>query len=253
MSELVKIATVKCTFTLNEVDVFEMQDFLPLEDFNRIREFTETYINNTGIGQNADRRTIIDGNGNRKFTIEYYGNRPFRLLWNLGHTPKYWQQDKSTIEAFFEKALVNNTHPLIYRYLKKCKNEIPLFQGDWLPIRCVINVLGNGLCLDIHGDGNFHEVDLEKPAQVVSTTLYMRLPKSGGNLFFTDGFKSTPKENSLAMFDGQAVLHGVTEVNDPDPNFVRIAMTTRWCRIQDLLFPNEAPMIYPPSENDIGM
>jgi hypothetical protein len=253
MIEPTKVATVKCSFLLNEVDVFEIKNFLTDAEFARIREFIEAYIGHTGVSQNGDRRTIVDDDGRRVFTLEYYGNRPFRLVWNLGHTPKYWQQNPSTINEFFNKALRDNVHPLVYRYLMKCKNEIALFQGDWLPIRCVINVLGNGLCLDIHGDGNFHEVDLEKPAQVVSTTLYMRLPAAGGKLFFSDGFMMTPEENSLVMFDGQAVLHGVSETRDPDPNFIRVAMTTRWCRIQDLLFPTVTPMLYPPTDFDAGM
>ena len=242
--ELIHI--VNCPFWDKEVSIYRIENFLSENDFSLIKDYVFSFAELSLHSQNFDSKTIIDENGKETSLMGYFRNRPFRKVWHLGHYPGYWQQSKETIYDFaLNTALPAMLHPILLRLIRKCK-EVSILQEDWIPTRTIVNLLGNGRTLDGHCDANLNETDIDGEAHTVSATLYIRLPSKGGNLWFADGFVSHPTENSLAIFNGAHAYHGVSAVNDEDPNFVRFALTTRFVRARDLLFPADAAMLYPP-------
>ena len=238
----------KCPFHDIERNVYTVDNFLDEDTFSLIKDYVFSFSEFSLTSQNFDTKTITEESGDQRKLMGYYRNRPFRKIWHLGHYPGYWKQSKHTIYDFaFKTAIPEMVHPLIFKYFQKIK-EVSVLQDDWIPTRTIINLLNNGRTLDGHCDSNLNETDLINYAPTVSATLYINLPTRGGNLWFADGFIWTPKVNSLAIFEGSRVFHGVSAVDDDDPNFTRYALTTRFVRARDLLFPADAPMFYPPDE-----
>lgn len=248
MTQIETVHSGVCAFTQEPFDVFVCENFLDANTFLLLKNFVRSYVNTTKIGQNFDAQQIKGEDGKQTKLMGYFDNRPYRKMWYLPHFPGYWANSKATINEFSYENIKKNVHPIIWKVLQKIKTKLkPFSEGEWIPIRGIMNVLKNGKELGSHFDGDAHLLDM--PTEVYTTTLYLNVPSKGGNLWFSDGFVFKVQENALAYFDGNKVYHGVTASVDDNPDFVRLAISIRWVKPDSFLFEADAPLLYPPPEN----
>lgn len=230
-------------FTLRHHDIFMVPNFLEPHEFESIRAYVENYIALTPAGRNFEDKTItVDGVQRKLLGAGHY--RPYFKHFDLTHLPNYWDQSKDTIEKFAWDMLPKQTHPLVVKLIKKCK-ALESLQGDWVPYRCLINQLSTGKTLDWHTDGSLFKID--NGAECISFTYYTHPPEGGGRLWTSSGYISPPvQENSLIYFDGSQAYHGVTEVTG---STTRLALTFRFARASNFIFPKDGPMLYPPTDD----
>jgi hypothetical protein len=232
-----------CPFTLQHYELYAVKDFLDPHTFSLLKDYVNSYVSVTKIGQNFDNQTITDKDGNTRKLMGYFENRPYRKLWDISHEPGYWAQSRATLKDFAYGRINSITHPVIKKVLYKIRDEVAIFQGqDWIPLRGLINILHKGQTLDIHFDGNLHLLDL--PDEVMSSTLYLNIPTKGGNLWFADDYLYETSENALAIFDGNKIMHCATAPDDIDPDFIRLAITVRWVKPSSFLLPADGPLLY---------
>jgi hypothetical protein len=227
-------------FTLRTHDIFMSSEFLDPHEFKSIRAYVENYIALTPASRNfEDKSIVVDGVTKKLMGASHY--RPYFKHFDLSHLPEYWNQSVNTIEKFAWDTLPKQTHPLVVSLIKKCK-ALEALQGDWVPYRCVINQLTDGKTLDWHSDGSSFKMVTD--AECISCTYYTHAPESGGHLWTSSGYMSPDvEENSLFWFEGSKMYHGVTEVKGKQ---TRLALTIRFARAKDFLFPADGPLLYPP-------
>lgn len=245
MTNFKLLHTVDDAITGELTPIYVCEDFHSIQTYNALKAYSRNFLNMSLASVNYDAK-IIDKGDKKVDLVSIHSDRKFRKLWHISGEKDYWSQSKTTIFEWGWKAVRKEVHPLLFQHLLKVK-DLPLLKDEnWIPVRGLMNILKNGKTLDGHFDGIVHECDMEKPTQVFSVTYYLDIPSSGGKLWSSDRFSFVPLQNSIVMFDGSRMYHGVTAPNDVDPNFVRLAFTARFIKAEDLIFPADGPMLYPP-------
>jgi hypothetical protein len=239
--------TTRCSITDELTEIFVCEEFHSPEVFEQMKSYARNHLNMSLASINYDAKSLTK-DGKKVNVVSVLSDRKFRKLWHISNEPGYWDQTTKTIYDWGWAAVRKEVHPLIFQHLLKLKNEVEIFkEGNWIPVRGLMNILPNGKTFDGHFDGIVHECDMDKPTTVYSCTYYMDIPTSGGALWSSDRFSFVPEPNSVVIFDGSRMYHGVTAPKDVKPDFVRLAITARFIKAEDLLFPNEQPMLYPPT------
>ena len=90
--------------------------------------------------------------------------------------------------------------------------------------------------MQLHIDGGRYDLNLDLEINDLwSATYYLQVPREGGELWFPDAFEYRPEVNSLALFNGNRILHGVKA--SPIDDLDRISITVRYAAVKDLILP----------------
>jgi len=232
---------IKLSRLLNPDDVWIQQNLLEKNSYQSIC----SYLNNS-------KDEIINNSEGRKFS---YGDKSFNikntnekhlyhLLWYLPYVPGYYDQTNDTISKWASTKYHQLMHPAV-RYLKDRIQEMAPFSdydGEWVVLRGVFNLLDPGAELWPHTDGTPYIMDIYK-YQTYSATYYANVDREGGEFWDERGFIYKPINNSLLVNLGTKWIHGVK----PSSQY-RLGITMRFVKATDLCLPGSIDkLLYKPS------
>lgn len=212
---------------------------------NRLHHAIGSYLDNSkdDLINNVEGRKISVGEKN--FNIKHTNEKhPYHLLWYLPYVPGYYDQTNKTVNAWASSKYHQLMHPAI-RFLKDKILSMPPFSdydGDWIALRGVFNLLDSGRELWPHIDGTPYVMDIYK-YPTFSATYYASVDGNGGEFWDERGFVYKPTNNSLLVNLGTKWVHGVRP-SDQD----RLGITIRFVKATDLCLPGSIDkLLFKPS------
>lgn len=222
------------------VDVFDESFFNKLK--NAISALFRT---NKSTTYKTHRTTFMVENESYKIVSHGTNNREQQVVYDLTFEDQWFYQNRDTVKEWSNNWLMNNINPVFYRYLQFFEKQKPFnYQPDhWVPFRWHANILSYDKFLSLHFDMNDQYFNTKSAcyARAVSVTFYLYDQKenTGGEFWSESGFVYRPRANTGICVNGNEVQHGVNANMDPDATKIepRLAFTTRWAHIDDLLLP----------------
>jgi hypothetical protein len=232
---------IKLSRLVDPDDVWIHQNFLD----KNIYQSVCSYLDNSkdDIISNSEGRVISYGDKSYdiKSTVE---QRPYHLLWYLPFLQGYYDQTNDTIAEWASRHYSRIMHPAV-KYLKTEILKVAPFSnynGEWIALRGVFNLLEAGHELWPHVDGAAYVMDVFK-YPTYSATFYASVDGNGGEFWDDRGFIYKPKNNSLLVNIGSAYQHGVRPSDK-----TRIGITIRVVKATDLHLPGSIDkLLFKPS------
>ena len=211
---------------------------------DRLHHSISSYLDNAKdeLMNNVEGRQISVGD--KTFNIKHTNEKhPYQLLY-LPFVPGYYDQTNDTIANWASSKYHQLMHPAV-RFLKeKTQSLSPLsdYDGEWVALRGVFNILTAGTELWPHTDGAPYVMDIFK-YPTYSATYYASVNGEGGEFWDERGFMYKPVNNSLLINLGTKWIHGVRP-SDQD----RLGITIRFVKSTDLCLPGSIDkLLYKPS------
>lgn len=221
------------------------EDALDEPFFNRLKRAITILFRNKAVTYKTHRTTFVFDGQNQKIVSHKQNNREQQVIYDLTFEREWFYQTKESVKDWSNQWLLNNINPVFYKYLKYFETQAPFSYepNKWIPFRWHANVVSYECFLSMHYDMNhlyFNTKD-SNSARALSLTFYLDDQKenTGGQLWSDSGFVYTPKINTGVCINGNEFLHGVNANMDSDSTRTepRLAFTTRWAHIDDLLLP----------------
>jgi 2OG-Fe(II) oxygenase superfamily len=210
--------------------------------FEAIKKNVKSILN-TSTDTFLTHNTIFSLNNQTKKIISHKQNaREQHVIFDLTFDSEYYFQTVDTIKEWTINKLQYSISPVFYKFIKIIENLEPFKNnlGVYLPLRQHINVLKYGSYLGYHRDtsnAHFKTADLSK-ARCYSLSFYLEdhIEGYGGELYTLNNFVYKPVANSAIVFNGNQIMHGVTQNKNPNKT-TRLAFTIRYAHKDDLFLP----------------
>jgi hypothetical protein len=229
-----------------KVHAYIYKDVFDEPFFNKLKNaIAVLFKTNKSTTYKTHRTTFVFEGQNKHIVSHGQNNREQQVVYDLTFEPEWFYQTKDTVYDWSNKWLMNNTNPIFYKYLKFFENQAPFVDNPkcWIPFRWHANILSYDRFLSVHYDMNDQYFNTKSAchARAVSVTFYLDDQKenTGGEFWSESGFVYRPKANTGLCINGNEVHHGVNCNMDLDDTKKepRMAFTTRWAHIDDLLLP----------------
>jgi|LakMenEpi03Aug12_release.lakeMendotaPanAssembly.Ray.scaffolds.fasta_scaffold249101_2 hypothetical protein len=240
-----------------KVHAYIYQDVFDEPFFNKLKNSIKVLFKNNSITYKTHRTTFVFDGENQKIVSHGTNKREQQVVYDLTFEDEWFYQTKDTVKEWSNKWLMNNINPVFYKYLQFFEGQPPFnYEPNcWVPIRWHANVLSYDKFLSSHFDMNDQYFNTKSAcyAKAFSVTFYLDDQKenTGGEFWSESGFVYRPKINTGLCVNGNEVHHGVNcnmDLDDTkkDP---RMAFTTRWAHIDDLLLPGHPSKLLYKLEN----
>lgn len=233
-------------FYQNNLTAHIYENVLEEKEYNKLKNNIELlFKTNKNLTYKTHRTNFNFNNKNHKIVSHSQNAREQQVPFDLSFELEYWHQTKETIKNWSRKYFLNNLNPIFFKYLNFFEKQKPFADepDSWIPIRWHSNILAYSNLLTLHVDMNsaLFKTENSYVARAYSLTFYMfdHEEGKGGEFWSENGFVYKPKQNSALCVNGNGIMHGVTENNNPDSEKInpRLAFTTRWAHIDDLYLP----------------
>jgi hypothetical protein len=222
------------------LDAYIYEDVLDANFFNLIKKNISNILEKSTKDTFLTHNTIFNINGQTKKIVSHKQNdREQNVIYDLTFDNEWYYQTVDTVKDWAWKKLYSSISPIFLSFYKKIENLEPINKDYLIPLRLHLNYLPYEKHLGLHVDCNpmFLKRDGTR-CEIYSFTFYLHdhIENCGGEIWSPNGFVHKPKENSCIIFNGNQILHGVTENKNPS-KIAREAFTIRFVSIHDLFLP----------------
>ena len=178
----------------------------------------------------------------RKIVSQSDNHREQNVIYDISFDIDWFYQTQDTIKQWATKKIYDTVDPYFAKFLNTMESLPPMSDEPhkWIPYRLHLNKLDYEEFLSLHIDCGFqiYKTYEAYDARVNSITYYLQDHQEGegGELFSINGFVYRPKKNSAILINGNQAVHGINANMNKDKK-KRLAFTTRWAYIDDLLLP----------------